>query len=195
DWEIHTEGKREYWKIIRVGGHTGAYQFFIDMLKQFDREDLHQLWILGKETFSIKQSTRDKEKELWSKMKSCLKHPLQKKEPEQEYILIPICTTDSLISQGPKDSAVDAEKKDTKVDESQVSDNGGQDDQVTRNELEGLHQQERQTGHIKNTNSFNTVSSPVNTAGPSFVNTALPSPINVAGTLASTNTFKEHPFG
>nr|GEX53342.1 hypothetical protein [Tanacetum cinerariifolium] len=65
DWEIHTEGKREYWKIIRLGGHTGAYQFFVDMLKQFDREDLHQLWILVKETFSIKQCTRDKERELW----------------------------------------------------------------------------------------------------------------------------------
>nr|GEZ99124.1 hypothetical protein [Tanacetum cinerariifolium] len=25
DWEIHTEGKRKYWKIIRLGGHTGAY--------------------------------------------------------------------------------------------------------------------------------------------------------------------------
>nr|GEX51755.1 hypothetical protein [Tanacetum cinerariifolium] len=43
DWEIHPEGKREYWKIIILGGHTGAYQFFVDMLKQFDREDLHQL--------------------------------------------------------------------------------------------------------------------------------------------------------
>nr|GFA78375.1 hypothetical protein [Tanacetum cinerariifolium] len=61
--------KREYWKIIRLGGHTGAYQFFVDMLKQSDREDLHQLWILVKETFSIKQSIRDKEKELWVERK------------------------------------------------------------------------------------------------------------------------------
>ncbi|GJX22587.1 putative reverse transcriptase, RNA-dependent DNA polymerase [Tanacetum coccineum] len=37
----------------------------------------------------------------------------KKKEPEQEYILIPICTTDPLISQGPKDSALDAGKKAT----------------------------------------------------------------------------------
>nr|GFB55772.1 hypothetical protein [Tanacetum cinerariifolium] len=43
DWEIHSEGKREYWKIIRLGGHTAVYQFFVDMLKQFDREDLRQL--------------------------------------------------------------------------------------------------------------------------------------------------------
>nr|GEW05668.1 ribonuclease H-like domain-containing protein [Tanacetum cinerariifolium] len=35
----------------------------------------------------------------------------KKKKPEQEYILIPVCTTDPLISQGPKDSAVDARKK------------------------------------------------------------------------------------
>nr|GFB52436.1 hypothetical protein [Tanacetum cinerariifolium] len=99
----------------------------------------------------------------------------KKKEPKQEYILIPICITDPLISQGPKYSAVDAAKKATKVDESRVLDNGGQDDQVIRSEFEGILQQERQTKHINNTNSFNTVVSPVNTDGPSFANTAPPS--------------------
>nr|GEV33338.1 hypothetical protein [Tanacetum cinerariifolium] len=73
DWEIHSEGNREYWKIIRLGGHTAAYQFFVDMLKQFDREDLHQLWTLVKETFSIKQATRDKEKEMWVELKMLVK--------------------------------------------------------------------------------------------------------------------------
>nr|GEV08133.1 hypothetical protein [Tanacetum cinerariifolium] len=34
DWEIHTEGKRDYWKIIRLGGNITVYQFFVDMLKQ-----------------------------------------------------------------------------------------------------------------------------------------------------------------
>nr|GEZ19744.1 hypothetical protein [Tanacetum cinerariifolium] len=58
----------------------------------------------------------------------------------------------------------------------------------------GLLQQARQTEHINSTNSFNTISSPVNTAGPSFVNATLPLPINVAGTPASTNAFEEHPF-
>nr|GEW54320.1 hypothetical protein [Tanacetum cinerariifolium] len=33
DWEIHSEGKKDYWKIIRLGGHTSVYQFFVDMLK------------------------------------------------------------------------------------------------------------------------------------------------------------------
>ncbi|GKA81847.1 putative ribonuclease H-like domain-containing protein [Tanacetum coccineum] len=40
DWEIHTEGLRKYWKIIRVRNITEAYQVFEDMLKGFDREDL-----------------------------------------------------------------------------------------------------------------------------------------------------------
>nr|GEV80693.1 hypothetical protein [Tanacetum cinerariifolium] len=65
NWEIHSEGQREYWKIIRLGGHTAVYQFFIDLMKQFDREDLHQLWSLVKETLSIRQATKDKEKKLW----------------------------------------------------------------------------------------------------------------------------------
>nr|GEU82193.1 hypothetical protein [Tanacetum cinerariifolium] len=41
DWEKHSEGQRNYWKIIRLGGHTSVYQFFVDMLKHFDREDLN----------------------------------------------------------------------------------------------------------------------------------------------------------
>nr|GEX92961.1 hypothetical protein [Tanacetum cinerariifolium] len=64
DWEIHTEGQRNYWKIIRLGGHIAVYQFFVDMLKNFEKEDLTQLWTLVKETFSIRQATSDKEKEL-----------------------------------------------------------------------------------------------------------------------------------
>nr|GEZ69591.1 hypothetical protein [Tanacetum cinerariifolium] len=69
DWEIHSKGQRNYWKIIRLGGSTAVYQFFVDMLKHFDREDLNQLWTLVKETLSIRQATSDKEKELWVELK------------------------------------------------------------------------------------------------------------------------------
>nr|GEU74414.1 hypothetical protein [Tanacetum cinerariifolium] len=44
-------------------------EVYIEALQQFDRQDLHQLWILVKETFSIKQPTSDKEKELWVELK------------------------------------------------------------------------------------------------------------------------------
>nr|GEY83990.1 hypothetical protein [Tanacetum cinerariifolium] len=69
DWEIHSEGQKDYWKIIRLRGHTAVYQFFMDMLKQFDREDLNQLWTLVKETLSIRQASSDKENELWVELK------------------------------------------------------------------------------------------------------------------------------
>nr|GEU54021.1 putative reverse transcriptase domain-containing protein [Tanacetum cinerariifolium] len=69
NWEIHSEGQRNYWKIIRLGGSTSVYQLFVDMLKHFDREDVIQLWTLVKETVSIRQATSDKEKELWVKLK------------------------------------------------------------------------------------------------------------------------------
>nr|GEW04992.1 hypothetical protein [Tanacetum cinerariifolium] len=69
DWEIHFEGSRSYWKIIRVGGITEAYQSFEDMLKSFDREDLDALRRLMKEKFSTTMPTVDREKSLWVELK------------------------------------------------------------------------------------------------------------------------------
>nr|GEW04764.1 hypothetical protein [Tanacetum cinerariifolium] len=69
DWEIHYEGSRSHWKIIRVGGITKAYQSFEDMLKGFDRKDLDTLWRLVKENFSSAVPNVDKEKALWVELK------------------------------------------------------------------------------------------------------------------------------
>nr|GEY44006.1 hypothetical protein [Tanacetum cinerariifolium] len=69
NWEIYYEGSRSYWKIIRVGGITEAYQIFEDMLKGFDREDLVALWNLVKEKFSLAVPNVDKEKDLWVELK------------------------------------------------------------------------------------------------------------------------------
>ncbi|GJV44262.1 hypothetical protein Tco_1428798 [Tanacetum coccineum] len=69
DWEIYTKGARKYWKIIRVGNHTEVYQFFDDMLKAFDKEDLVKLWSLVKEKFNSTEPTEDKEREIWVKLK------------------------------------------------------------------------------------------------------------------------------
>nr|GEY19442.1 hypothetical protein [Tanacetum cinerariifolium] len=64
DWEIHFEGSRTYWKIIRVGGITESHQSFKDMIKVFDREDLVALWRLVKEKFNSAVPNVDKEKAL-----------------------------------------------------------------------------------------------------------------------------------
>ncbi|GJZ58013.1 putative ribonuclease H-like domain-containing protein [Tanacetum coccineum] len=111
----------------------------------------------------------------------------KKIEPEQEYILIPICTTDPLISQDPKVSEEDAEEKTTEMDESGASDKDGEDDQATRSEFERLLQQEKQTVHTNSTNSINTVS----TVGPSCTDDDLSSPVNAA---EASNAFEEHLF-
>nr|GEV12529.1 hypothetical protein [Tanacetum cinerariifolium] len=64
NWKVHTEGQRAYWKITRLGGSSTSYQFFTDLLKHLDRNDLNQLWSLVKETFSKRLATSDKEMEL-----------------------------------------------------------------------------------------------------------------------------------
>nr|GEX31840.1 putative ribonuclease H-like domain-containing protein [Tanacetum cinerariifolium] len=69
DWEIHFEGSRTYWKIIRADGITEAYQSFEDMLKGFDIEDLVTLWSLVKAKFSSAVPNVDKEKALWVDLK------------------------------------------------------------------------------------------------------------------------------
>ncbi|GKB92105.1 hypothetical protein Tco_0964377, partial [Tanacetum coccineum] len=69
DWKIYTEGTRKYWKIIRVGNHTKVHQFFDDMLKAFDRDDLVMMWSLVKEKFNSTEPTDDKEREIWVELK------------------------------------------------------------------------------------------------------------------------------
>nr|GEY73354.1 hypothetical protein [Tanacetum cinerariifolium] len=65
DWKVYHEGQRSYWKITRLGGSSASYQFFIDLLKHLDMEDLNQLWRLVKETLSNRSPTSEKEMELW----------------------------------------------------------------------------------------------------------------------------------
>nr|GFA00887.1 hypothetical protein [Tanacetum cinerariifolium] len=69
DWEIHSEGSRTYWKIIKVGRIIEAYQSFENMLKGFDREYLATLGNLEKEKFSPTMPSVDKEKALWVELK------------------------------------------------------------------------------------------------------------------------------
>ncbi|GJT20205.1 hypothetical protein Tco_0878911 [Tanacetum coccineum] len=55
--------------VIWVGDHTEVYQFFEDMLKNFDRDDLVKLWDLVRERFSSTEPTDDKERALWVELK------------------------------------------------------------------------------------------------------------------------------
>nr|GEU69704.1 retrovirus-related Pol polyprotein from transposon TNT 1-94 [Tanacetum cinerariifolium] len=65
---LEEEGSRTYWRMVRVGGLTQAFQSFKDMLKDFDKEDLNALWRITKEKFSTALPTQNKEKALWAEL-------------------------------------------------------------------------------------------------------------------------------
>nr|GFB01742.1 putative ribonuclease H-like domain-containing protein [Tanacetum cinerariifolium] len=79
-WKVHNEEQRSYWKITRLGGSSSRYQFFVDMLKHLDREDLNQLWVLVKESLNNRPPTSNKEMELWVELKRLY-------EPDNKYQL------------------------------------------------------------------------------------------------------------
>ncbi|GJV93310.1 ribonuclease H-like domain-containing protein [Tanacetum coccineum] len=101
---------------------------------------------------------------------------------------------DNIVA-GLKDSEGDAGMKPIEVDENEASDKSRKHDQEARSESERLNQREMQTEHTNSSNSINTVSTPISTAGPSL-NTVVPStPVNTAGPSVSTaNEFEEHLF-
>nr|GEY05476.1 putative reverse transcriptase domain-containing protein [Tanacetum cinerariifolium] len=90
--KVHIEGQRSYWKIIRLGGSSACYQFFMDLLKHLDREDLNQLWVLVKEYLSIRPASSDKEMELWVELKRLYKPDLEDQlwAQTQNYMHAPI---------------------------------------------------------------------------------------------------------
>ncbi|GJX69352.1 putative ribonuclease H-like domain-containing protein [Tanacetum coccineum] len=71
----------------------------------------------------------------------------KKKAHEQEYIIIPLCLTDPLISQGPKNSDDDAGLKPTEVNKGGTSNNNNKDGQDARSESERIIQKEKIFGN------------------------------------------------
>ncbi|GKA72511.1 hypothetical protein Tco_0778727, partial [Tanacetum coccineum] len=49
DWKIFKEGKISLFQIIRANGSLKRYSLMIQMLRDFDKEDLETLWKLVKD--------------------------------------------------------------------------------------------------------------------------------------------------
>nr|GEY02983.1 hypothetical protein [Tanacetum cinerariifolium] len=81
-WKVYTEGQRSYWKITRLGGSLASYQFFVDMLKHLDREDLNQLWRLVKESLSIRPANLMHAPVEWKLYDMCGVHHVTSKDKE-----------------------------------------------------------------------------------------------------------------
>ncbi|GKB71097.1 putative ribonuclease H-like domain-containing protein [Tanacetum coccineum] len=87
----------------------------------------------------------------------------KKTVPDQEYILLPLWTSDPSLSKGPKNTEDYAGKKVTEVPETESrvsSKEDDKDDQDLRNEFKSLNGE----NDVKSTNNINIVSSIVNTA-------------------------------
>nr|GEW05147.1 hypothetical protein [Tanacetum cinerariifolium] len=52
DYQIHTEYNKPYYKIIRADGSHQLFLSFLNLLRNFDREDLEMLWQIAQEIFA-----------------------------------------------------------------------------------------------------------------------------------------------
>nr|GEU84507.1 uncharacterized mitochondrial protein AtMg00810-like [Tanacetum cinerariifolium] len=59
DWKIHKEGKKSYYQIIRADGNSKMYMVFNRMLKEFDKEDLEDLYSLVKAKYGSTRPVED----------------------------------------------------------------------------------------------------------------------------------------
>ncbi|GKB37740.1 hypothetical protein Tco_0882682, partial [Tanacetum coccineum] len=70
DWKIIKEGKIGYFQIIRADGSSKRYSSMIQMLKNFDMEDLETLWKLMKAKYGSTRQEEGYEKVLWGDLKT-----------------------------------------------------------------------------------------------------------------------------
>nr|GEX60179.1 hypothetical protein [Tanacetum cinerariifolium] len=69
DWKIQKGGMKSYYKIIRADGSSKIYLIFSHMLKDFDREDMENLWKLVKAKYGSTRSEGDYKRVLWGDLK------------------------------------------------------------------------------------------------------------------------------
>nr|GEX40283.1 hypothetical protein [Tanacetum cinerariifolium] len=74
DYKIHKEGKKNYFKIIRVDGNSQVYQTFEKMFKNFNREDLEITWAIVKDGFKKEKPVDDMDNLLLRTLKTMFEH-------------------------------------------------------------------------------------------------------------------------
>ncbi|GJR39643.1 hypothetical protein Tco_1215327 [Tanacetum coccineum] len=69
-WKIYKEGKKSYYQITRAGGNSQRYLVFSHMLRNFNREDLEDLWKLVKAKYGSTRPVEDLDLVLWNDLKN-----------------------------------------------------------------------------------------------------------------------------
>nr|GEW63502.1 hypothetical protein [Tanacetum cinerariifolium] len=78
--ELDQFARLKVWRLVpkpEGGGSSASYQFFTDLLKHLDRDDLNQLWSLVKETLSKRPATTE-----WKLYDKCRVHQLTSKDKD-----------------------------------------------------------------------------------------------------------------
>nr|GEW77058.1 hypothetical protein [Tanacetum cinerariifolium] len=70
DWKIHKEENKSYYQIIRADGKSETYMVFNRMLKEFDREDLEELYNLVKSKYGSTRPVEDLDLLLWGDLET-----------------------------------------------------------------------------------------------------------------------------
>nr|GEZ74769.1 hypothetical protein [Tanacetum cinerariifolium] len=73
DWKIHKEGNKSYYQIIIADGNSKMYIIFNRMLKEFDREDLEDMYNLVKAKYRSTRLVEYLDLLLWSDLKAMFK--------------------------------------------------------------------------------------------------------------------------
>ncbi|GKB35976.1 hypothetical protein Tco_0880918 [Tanacetum coccineum] len=71
---IHRKGRNCYFEIMRADGSTKTYFLFSQLLKEFDREDLENLWKLVKAKHGYTRPEQGYERVLWGHLKTMFEH-------------------------------------------------------------------------------------------------------------------------
>ncbi|GJX24257.1 hypothetical protein Tco_0228702 [Tanacetum coccineum] len=77
DWKIIKEGKLGYYQIIRADGSSRRYSSMIQMLRDFDREDLETLWKLVKAKHGSTRPEGGYERVLWGDLRTMFEHNIE----------------------------------------------------------------------------------------------------------------------
>ncbi|GJS93789.1 hypothetical protein Tco_0800757 [Tanacetum coccineum] len=77
NFQIHRKGRNGYYEIMRADGSAKTYLLFSQLLKEFDREDLENLWKLVKAKHGNTRPEKGYERVLWGDLKTIFEHNIE----------------------------------------------------------------------------------------------------------------------
>ncbi|GJW69013.1 hypothetical protein Tco_0123437 [Tanacetum coccineum] len=78
NFQIHRKGRNNYYEIKRADGSAKTYLLFSQLLKEFDREDLENLWKLVKAKHGNTRPEQGYKRVLWGDLKTMFEHHIER---------------------------------------------------------------------------------------------------------------------